>query len=86
VEDSQRLSRQECIALKLILVWVLNTTKSMTLEELKKTIAAAPETRKFEHKRLAPGSILTALCCGLVYTTLARPLRKWFGYPFFDSI
>ncbi|KAH6911841.1 hypothetical protein BKA70DRAFT_863385 [Coprinopsis sp. MPI-PUGE-AT-0042] len=51
---------------KATLVWVLNASRSMTIEELERAVATSPETFAFEPDRLAPGTTLIALCCGLV--------------------
>ncbi|KAH6909860.1 ankyrin repeat-containing domain protein, partial [Coprinopsis sp. MPI-PUGE-AT-0042] len=60
----QRLSH---VALaKATLVWVLNASRSMTIEELERAVATSPETFKFEPDRLAPGTTLIVFCCGLV--------------------
>ncbi|KAH6884371.1 hypothetical protein BKA70DRAFT_140498 [Coprinopsis sp. MPI-PUGE-AT-0042] len=48
------------------LVWVLSSSRSMTIEELERAIATSPETYKFEANRLAPGTTLLALCRGLL--------------------
>ncbi|KAH6909876.1 hypothetical protein BKA70DRAFT_1187647, partial [Coprinopsis sp. MPI-PUGE-AT-0042] len=51
---------------KTALVWVLNASRSMTIEELERAVATSPETFKFEPDRLAPGTTLIAFCRGLV--------------------
>ncbi|KAH6909839.1 hypothetical protein BKA70DRAFT_1148398, partial [Coprinopsis sp. MPI-PUGE-AT-0042] len=51
---------------KATLVWVLNASRSMTIEELERAVATSPETFKFEPNRLAPGTTLIAFCRGLV--------------------
>ncbi|KAH6870869.1 hypothetical protein BKA70DRAFT_365526 [Coprinopsis sp. MPI-PUGE-AT-0042] len=54
------------LLVKAALVWVLNSSRSMTIEELRRAVAISPETYKFEPNRLAPGTTLIALCQGLV--------------------
>ncbi|KAH6909867.1 ankyrin repeat-containing domain protein [Coprinopsis sp. MPI-PUGE-AT-0042] len=51
---------------KTTLVWVLNASRSMTIEELEHAVATSPDSYKFEPDRLAPGSTLMAFCRGLV--------------------
>ncbi|KAH6870853.1 hypothetical protein BKA70DRAFT_365297 [Coprinopsis sp. MPI-PUGE-AT-0042] len=48
------------------LVWVLNSSRPMTIQELERAVATSPETYKFEPSRFAPGKTLMALCRGLV--------------------
>ncbi|KAH6910976.1 hypothetical protein BKA70DRAFT_1100005, partial [Coprinopsis sp. MPI-PUGE-AT-0042] len=48
------------------LTWVLNASRSMTIEEMERAVAISPETFKFEPDHRAPGTTLIALCCGLV--------------------
>ncbi|KAH6909889.1 hypothetical protein BKA70DRAFT_178830 [Coprinopsis sp. MPI-PUGE-AT-0042] len=82
---------------KAALVWVLNASRSMTIEELERAVAISPDTYKFEPDRLAPGTTLVAFCRGLVtfeeesrlvrlvhYTakdTLQELLHNSFPYP-----
>ncbi|KAH6873709.1 hypothetical protein BKA70DRAFT_281891 [Coprinopsis sp. MPI-PUGE-AT-0042] len=82
---------------KTALLWVLNSSRPMTIEELERAVATSPETYKFEPNRLAPGMTLMALCRGLVtleeesglvrlvhYTardTLQELLQDWFPHP-----
>lgn len=82
---------------KAILIWVLNASRSMTIEELRHAIATSPTTHEFERKRLVPGSTIITRCCGLVvveeetklvrlvhYTakdTLQQLLRETFPHP-----
>ncbi|KAH6909892.1 hypothetical protein BKA70DRAFT_1148462, partial [Coprinopsis sp. MPI-PUGE-AT-0042] len=51
---------------KAILVWVLNASRPMKIEELARAVATSPDTHRFEPDRLAPGTTLIALCRGLV--------------------
>ena len=66
--------------IKTVLIWVLNATRSMTVEELRHAVASSPETYKFERKRLVPASTLVTLCYGLVAieeeTQIVRLVRK----------
>ncbi|KAH6889054.1 ankyrin repeat domain-containing protein 50 [Coprinopsis sp. MPI-PUGE-AT-0042] len=51
---------------KLVLVWVLNASRSMTIEELERVVAFSPDTHKFEPDRLVPETTLISLCGGLI--------------------
>ena len=72
---------QEAASLvKSVLVWVLNATRSMTLDELERAVAVSPETYKFDPDNKVPGSTLIAICRGLVImeeeSRLVRLVRK----------
>jgi hypothetical protein len=62
------------------LVWVLNASRPMRIEELECAVATAPGTHNFENARVAPGTTLVALCHGLVTleeeSQLVRLVRK----------
>ncbi|KAH6916230.1 hypothetical protein BKA70DRAFT_1395850 [Coprinopsis sp. MPI-PUGE-AT-0042] len=49
-----------------VLVWVLNASRPMTIDELERAVATSPDTYKFEIDRLVPGATLISLCGGLV--------------------
>ncbi|KAH6889058.1 ankyrin repeat-containing domain protein [Coprinopsis sp. MPI-PUGE-AT-0042] len=49
-----------------VLIWVLNASRSMTIEELERAVATSPDTHKFEPGRLVSGSTLLSLCGGLI--------------------
>ena len=51
---------------KAILVWVLNASRSMKIEELEHAVATSPTTYKFEPAKVVSGTTLMALCRGLV--------------------
>ncbi|KAH6873701.1 hypothetical protein BKA70DRAFT_1028051, partial [Coprinopsis sp. MPI-PUGE-AT-0042] len=51
---------------KTALLWVLNSSRPMSIEELERAVAISPETYKLEPTRLAPGTTLIAFCRGLV--------------------
>ncbi|KAH6909863.1 ankyrin repeat-containing domain protein, partial [Coprinopsis sp. MPI-PUGE-AT-0042] len=51
---------------KSTLVWVMNASRSMRIEELERAVATTTDTYKFQRNRVAPGSTLIALCRGLV--------------------
>jgi ankyrin repeat domain-containing protein 50 len=51
---------------KLVLLWVLNARRSMTIEELRHALATSPDTHVFEHARLVPEAMLIGVCRGLV--------------------
>ena len=51
---------------KMVFVWVLAATRSMTLKELERVVAICPETFKFEADRVVPGSTFLTMCRGLL--------------------
>ncbi|KAH6914320.1 ankyrin repeat-containing domain protein [Coprinopsis sp. MPI-PUGE-AT-0042] len=51
---------------KAVLVWVLNASRSMTIDELERAVATSPDTHKFEPRRLVPETTLVSLCGGLI--------------------
>ncbi|KAH6909910.1 hypothetical protein BKA70DRAFT_179835 [Coprinopsis sp. MPI-PUGE-AT-0042] len=51
---------------KAALVWILNASRPMMIEELEHAVATSPDTYKFEPDRLVPGTTLVSLCRGLV--------------------
>lgn len=51
---------------KVVLLWVLNSSRPMTLEELECAVATSPKTYKFERGKLVPWMYLLSLCRGLV--------------------
>jgi ankyrin repeat domain-containing protein 50 len=51
---------------KAVLIWVLNASRSMTVEELRMAMATSPETYKFDPAQVVPRKTLISLCCGLV--------------------
>ena len=73
-------SPKNILLAKTTLIWVLTAARSMTIEELRRAIATAPGTRKFERKRLVPAATLLTICCGLITveeeTRLVRLVRK----------
>ncbi|KAH6888293.1 hypothetical protein BKA70DRAFT_1202822 [Coprinopsis sp. MPI-PUGE-AT-0042] len=48
------------------LVWVLCSTRSLTIEELRHAVATCPDTYKFDRRRLVDEAMLMGLCRGLV--------------------
>ena len=60
-EDEENLT-----LVKMVFVWVLTATRSMTLQELERVVAVCPETFKFEADRVVPGSTFLAMCRGLL--------------------
>ncbi|KAH6870872.1 hypothetical protein BKA70DRAFT_1069663, partial [Coprinopsis sp. MPI-PUGE-AT-0042] len=71
---------------KAALVWVLNSSRPMTIQELERAIATSPETYKFEPNRLAPGKTLMALCCGLLTLEEESRLVRLVHYTARDSL
>jgi hypothetical protein len=51
---------------KIVLVWILNSSRPMTLEELVRAVATSPKTYRFEPEERVPGETLLDLCRGLV--------------------
>ncbi|KAH6908751.1 ankyrin repeat-containing domain protein, partial [Coprinopsis sp. MPI-PUGE-AT-0042] len=50
-----------------VLVWVLNASRSMSLDELERAVATvSSDTHKFELDQLVPGTTLVSLCGGLI--------------------
>ena len=66
---------------KQVLVWVLNATRSLTLEELQYAVATCPGTYIFEKNRLVQEHTLLGACRGLVAveegTKLVRLVREY---------
>ncbi|KAH6873705.1 ankyrin repeat-containing domain protein [Coprinopsis sp. MPI-PUGE-AT-0042] len=71
---------------KAALVWVLHSSRSMTIEELQRAVATSPETYTFEPNRLAPGTILIALCRGLVILEEESRLVRLIHYTAKDTL
>ncbi|KAH6906769.1 hypothetical protein BKA70DRAFT_397981 [Coprinopsis sp. MPI-PUGE-AT-0042] len=59
-------SRKYATLAKAVLVWVLNASRSMTMEELERAVATSPDTHKFEASRRVPWTTLLSLCGGLI--------------------
>jgi hypothetical protein len=51
---------------KFVLVWVLNSSRSMTIDELERAVATCSITHKYEAGQVVPGAILMSICQGLV--------------------
>lgn len=47
-------------------VWILNSRRSMTIDELCHALAICPETHAFQQERLMSEAALITLCRGLV--------------------
>ena len=61
---------------KAVLVWVLNASRSIKIDELECAVATSPTTYKFEPSKVVSGSTLMALCRGLVvYEEESRIVR-----------
>ncbi|KAH6906791.1 hypothetical protein BKA70DRAFT_1150971, partial [Coprinopsis sp. MPI-PUGE-AT-0042] len=59
-------TRKYAALAKSVLVWVLNASRSMTMEELERAVATSPDTHKFEASRRVPGTTILSLCGGLI--------------------
>ncbi|KAH6889001.1 ankyrin repeat domain-containing protein 28 [Coprinopsis sp. MPI-PUGE-AT-0042] len=57
---------QHALLAQAVLAWVLNASRSMTMDELERAVATSPDTYKFELDRLVPGTTLVSLCGGLI--------------------
>lgn len=68
---------------KSVIIWVLNASRSMTVEELRMAVATSPVTHKFEADQLVPSTTLVSLCRGLVTveegSRLVRLVRECFS-------
>jgi hypothetical protein len=51
---------------KVVLLWVLNSSRSMTIDKLERAVATSPITHKFDPGQIVPGAILMSICRGLV--------------------
>ncbi|KAH6899505.1 hypothetical protein BKA70DRAFT_1406331, partial [Coprinopsis sp. MPI-PUGE-AT-0042] len=71
---------------KTTLVWVLNASRSMTIEELAHAVATSPEAYKFEPSRLAPGTTLITLCRGLITLEEESKLVRLVHYTAKDTL
>ena len=65
-----------------VLLWVVYSTRSLTVEELRYAVAVSPDTLKFERTLLVPLDTLMSACCGLLVlekeTKVARLVREFF--------
>ena len=52
--------------LKMVFIWVLTATRSMTLKELERVVSICPETFTFQADRVVPGSTFMTMCRGLL--------------------
>ncbi|KAH6904792.1 hypothetical protein BKA70DRAFT_1192724 [Coprinopsis sp. MPI-PUGE-AT-0042] len=59
-------TQSKVLLAKRVLLWVINATWSLTIEELRYALATSPETHKFESSRLVQEGTLIGLCRGLV--------------------
>ena len=57
---------ENVMLVKMVFVWVLTATRSMTLKELERVVAICPKTFKFEADRVVPGSTFLTMCRGLL--------------------
>ncbi|KAH6909542.1 ankyrin repeat-containing domain protein [Coprinopsis sp. MPI-PUGE-AT-0042] len=53
---------------RLVLLWVVFATREMTIDELRRAVAAAqnPKGHTFEAARMVPEASMTSACCGLI--------------------
>jgi ankyrin repeat domain-containing protein 50 len=65
---------------KRVLLWVLNATGSLTVDQVRRAVATSLESHKFHEDRMVPEAILMGLCRGLVTvdqeSRLVRLVRK----------
>jgi ankyrin repeat domain-containing protein 50 len=57
---------EQVLLAKSVILWVLNASRLMTVEELRMAVAISPDTYKFEADRVVPDATLISLCRGLV--------------------
>ena len=66
---------------KHMLLWVINTTRSITFEDLQFALTFSEETKTFNPKGLVRESLLLSLCCGLLTvekeSRLVRLVREY---------
>ncbi|KAH6909746.1 hypothetical protein BKA70DRAFT_175144 [Coprinopsis sp. MPI-PUGE-AT-0042] len=51
---------------KKVILWVINSTRSLTIDELRHALATCPDTHRFNSSRLVQESVLIGLCRGLL--------------------
>ncbi|KAH6889033.1 ankyrin repeat-containing domain protein [Coprinopsis sp. MPI-PUGE-AT-0042] len=71
---------------KAVLVWVLNASRSMTIDELERAVATSPDTHKFEPRRLVPETTLVSLCGGLIAVEEESRLVRLVHYTAKDTL
>lgn len=63
-----------------VLLWVLTSSRSMTMRELQHAVATSPTTMQFDSDRIVEQGVLLGLCCGLVLmedeSHIVRLVRK----------
>ncbi|KAH6889029.1 hypothetical protein BKA70DRAFT_1163656 [Coprinopsis sp. MPI-PUGE-AT-0042] len=69
-----------------VLIWVLNTARSMTIDELERAVATSPDTHKFEPGRLVPGATLISICGGLITVEEESRLVRLVHYTAKDTL
>ncbi|KAH6892719.1 hypothetical protein BKA70DRAFT_1201196 [Coprinopsis sp. MPI-PUGE-AT-0042] len=68
------------------LIWVLCSTRSLTIEELRHAIATCPDTHKFDHNRLVDEATLIGICRGLVNIEEETNLVRFVHYTAKDVV
>ncbi|KAH6889056.1 ankyrin repeat-containing domain protein [Coprinopsis sp. MPI-PUGE-AT-0042] len=71
---------------KAVLIWVLNASRSMTIEELELAASTSPETHKFDPAQLVPGATLVSLCGGLITVEEESRLLRLVHYTAKDTL
>ncbi|KAH6909913.1 ankyrin repeat-containing domain protein, partial [Coprinopsis sp. MPI-PUGE-AT-0042] len=71
---------------KAVLVWVLNASRPMTIEEVERAVATSPDTFQFEQDRLVRGTTLIAYCRGLVTLEVESRLVRLVHYTAKDTL
>ncbi|KAH6889038.1 hypothetical protein BKA70DRAFT_1163664, partial [Coprinopsis sp. MPI-PUGE-AT-0042] len=69
-----------------VLIWVLNASRSMTIDELERAVATSPDTHKFEPGRLVPGATLVSICGGLITVEEESRLVRLVHYTAKDTL
>ncbi|KAH6916395.1 hypothetical protein BKA70DRAFT_1140544, partial [Coprinopsis sp. MPI-PUGE-AT-0042] len=78
--------RKHASLAKAVLVWVLNASRSMTIEELERAVATSPDAHRFEPRQLVPGTTLVSLCGGLITVEEESRLVRLVHYTAEDTL
>ncbi|KAH6879585.1 ankyrin repeat-containing domain protein [Coprinopsis sp. MPI-PUGE-AT-0042] len=79
-------TRSKVSLAKKVLLWVINATRSLTVDELRHALATSPETHKFESSRLVQEGALIGLCRGLVAVEEETRLVRLVHYTAKDTL
>ncbi|KAH6904769.1 hypothetical protein BKA70DRAFT_1063427, partial [Coprinopsis sp. MPI-PUGE-AT-0042] len=79
-------TRSKVLLAKKVLLWVINATRSLTVDELRHALATSPETFRFESSRLVQEGMLIGLCRGLVTVEEETRLIRLVHYTAKDTL